>query len=791
MKAINPVPVRNLPSPRIGEWRPAHSLFLVALVVLLAGCATREPRPVFRPFDSYSEEMQRAAARGETPPAETEADGAPADDRSDLTQLGTGSFINQDAASRTPPGPGPTGEVSFNFEGESLHAVVKAILGDFLQQNYVIAPGVSGNVTFSTAKPLRGDQALSILEMLLRWNNTTMVWQDGRYTILPVQQALPGNLTPRSGPLQNMRGYEVRAVPLQFISALEMEKLLKPYAKPEAVVNVDLARNMLVLAGSRAELDNYLHTVSVFDVDWLAGMSVGVFNLTQTEAAKTVAELEKIFGEGSNTPMAGMFRFLPLEGINAILVITPQPKYLSRIREWIERFDLGGSQAGQRLYVYDVKNVKAIDLASTLAEVFGSPAPTSRAPTGGNVAPGLESVQVRSVGSDGSVTPPNFRNNTQQSQQQQRNTRQSTSRARRSEDGTQFAAIPGDGGPVVDGSGGIALGASEEIRVSAVEESNSILVLATSSQWESIRRVIERLDTIPLQVHIEAKILQVTLNDQLRYGVQWYFENAIGGIEGVGSALQELAGNARGWRDYAGSIAGGNLGWTFIGPNIAALISTLDSVSTVHVLSAPSVVVLNNKQASINVGTQIPVNSQFYNPGVGGVGGTQTYVQFRDTGITLTVTPRVNPGGLVFMEIDQQDSTPGAADDAVGGNVPVDQRKIQTEIAIQSGQTVLLGGLIKQTDTKSSSGVPGLHRIPVLGGLFGGKNKQMQRQELLVMLTPVVIRNGDDARRLTDEYSSQFRALEPLRAQGILPEDDTPSTSTRRGTSPAVDDTYQ
>src|SRR5690606_18877123 len=156
-----------------------------------------------------------------------------------------GSFINEGAAARVPPGAGEAGEVTFNFEGESLHAVVKAILGDFLQQNYVIAPGVQGTVTFSTARPLRGDQALSILEMLLRWNNATMVWQDGRYTILPVAQALPGNLTPRMGPLQNVRGYEVRAVPLQYISALEMEKLLKPYAKPEAVINVDPARNML------------------------------------------------------------------------------------------------------------------------------------------------------------------------------------------------------------------------------------------------------------------------------------------------------------------------------------------------------------------------------------------------------------------------------------------------------------------------------------------------------------------------------------------------------------------
>lgn len=749
-----------------------HGLWLlVALVVLLAGCAARQQRPAFQPFDSYSEELARNKANGVESVSAAEDANASADDKSqkDLDRVGSGVFINQDAARQTSPGPGPTGEVSFNFEGESLHAVVKAILGDFLQQNYVIAPGVQGNVTFSTAKPLRADQALSILEMLLRWNNVTMIWQDGRYTILPVQQALPGNLTPRIGALQNMRGYEVRAVPLQFISAVEMEKLLKPYAKPEALVNVDAARNMIVLAGSRAELENYLHTVSVFDVDWLAGMSVGVFNLTQTEATKTVTELEKLFGEGSNTPMAGMFRFLPLEGINAILVITPQPKYLTRIEEWIERFDLGGSQAGQRLYVYEVKNVKAMDLATTLADVFGTQAPVSRNPSGGSVAPGLESVQVRSVGADGSVTSPFQRNAPNAPRTQQTNAQRTPGQSLRGNQGRQdspeFFIAPGEGGPVVDATGGIALGATEEIRVSAVEESNSILVLATSSQWESIRRVIERLDTIPLQVHIEAKILQVTLNDQLKYGVQWYFENAIGAEGGPGTAIADLAAAANGWESLGGSVvSGGNLGWAFITRNVAAIINTLDSVSSVHVLSAPSVVVLNNKSANINAGTQIPVTSSFINNGIGGSTGiNQSYVQFRDTGITLSVTPRVNPGGLVFMEIDQQDSTPGAASDAVGGNVPVEQRKIKTEVAVQSGDTILLGGLIKQTDSKGSSGIPGLHRIPIIGGLFGGKNYQTQRQELLVMITPVVIRNGDDARRLTDEYSAQFRAIDPLR----------------------------
>jgi len=651
--------------------------------------------------------------------------------------------------------------------------VIKAILGDLLEENYVIAPGVQGTVTFSTARPIAADQAMSVLEMLLSWNNAAMVWGDGRYTILPVDRAVPGNLTMRAGPTSQQRGYEVRAVPLRYISAVEMEKVLKPYARPNAVVNVDIARNMLVLGGTRAELDNYLQTVEIFDVDWLAGMSVGIFPLQQAEASKVVGELEKIFGDGANTPMAGMFRFLPLEGVNSIMVITPQPRYLSTIEEWLERFDLGGGQAGQRLYVYDVKNVKAADLASTLSDIFGSGggsrvASSTRSPSGDPLMPGLEPVEVRTLGRGGQPEMP------QQAQQ--------AAASRRGGGGDGSGA--GAGGPMVDAGGGIALGALEEVRISAVEESNALLVRATSAQWESIRRTIERLDTIPLQVFIEAQIVRVTLNEKLEYGVQWFFENGVPSspVDGsFGLNLNEISRNRTSWSGLGGSANVGGLGWTFVGRSAAAIISTLDDVSKATVLSAPTLTVLNNKSATINVGTQIPVTSSF----IGGQTGTgqnnfnQSYVQFRQTGITLTVTPRVNPGGLVFMEVDQQESAPVAGSANSSGNESVDNRTINTEVAVQSGQTLVLGGLIKNTSEDKRAGIPGLSRLPVVGGLFGKKVNQDSREELLVLITPRVIYNESDARRVTEDYRRQFRGLEPINILRPIPQQDIEGGSSR------------
>jgi len=763
--------VTQRPIPTSTATPPAKRVLTLALAMLVAlgGCATTRPSDVYSSPtppavypDSYESEQEPYPGESLDTAVPSAEPTSAVEGATRSVKPGSGKFVNESVAKRAPPGAGASGEVTFNFEGESLHAVVKAILGDFLEQNYVIAPGVQGTVTFSTAKPLRGDQALSILEMLLRWNNATLIWQDGRYTILPVAQALPGNLTPRVGPAQNARGYEVRAVPLQYISALEMEKLLKPYAKPEGVINVDAARNMLVLAGTRAELENYLQTIAVFDVDWLAGMSVGVFPLQQAEAAKTVTELEKIFGEGSNTPLAGMFRFMSLEGINAVMVITPQPKYLVKVEEWLQRLDLGAGEAGQRLYVYDVKNVKAADLAATLGDIFGggSGETSVRAPSpsGDRLMPGLEPVEIRTVGTGTSVSP------SPGNDQPKESTKPNS--------GNQYA--PGDSsnsnassGPTVDAAGGIALGASEEVRVTASEENNALLVKATPAQWDSIRHVIERLDTIPLQVHIEAKIVRVTLNDKLEYGVQWFFEN------GVPPLLRPSSLNRNTWGDHAGLVSGvGGVSWTFIGPGASAIITALDAVSDATVLSAPSLVVLNNKSANINVGTQIPVASSFYGSGGTtdptqpnpGVGQQQSYVQFRQTGITLNVTPRVNPGGLVFMEVDQTESAPTAGP-TVGGNQPVDNRSIKTEVAVQSGETLVLGGLIKTTESKSKSGFPGLSRIPLIGGLFGAQSGEQTREELLVLITPTVIRNGEEARALTEDYSRQFRGMEPLRVR--------------------------
>ncbi|WP_445098723.1 type II secretion system secretin GspD [Lysobacter sp. F60174L2] len=760
-----PSPVRSLPSPQraapAASWRRVVLRQLVpgfVLVTLLAACTSTPVASVRRdgPDDRGAAAVQiRTAGTDAMADAVPVGDGVQAqplvgDDVGPQAQIrrGTGQVINRAAAAAPLPNLGGTsGAATFNFEGESLHAVVKAILGDMLGQNYVIAPGVQGTVTLATPKPVSPAEAISLLDQVLGWNNARMVYSGGRYNIVAADQALAGNVAARTGSAANARGFEVRTVPLRYVSATEMEKILEPYARPNAIVGVDAARNVISVAGTRAELQNYLRTIEVFDVDWLSGMSVGVFPLHAGKATRVVADLEKVFGEASNSPVAGMFRFMPLEGANAVMVITSQPDYLDDIQQWLDRIDSAGD--GVRLYTYQLKYIKARDLADRLAEVFGGASSggggdTVAAPT---LMPGLESVDIES-----------------------------------GRDGNSSVSIGGKGG--AGGSGGssggggeMSLGAAEdgnasvslevdgdEVGVSAVEETNALLVRSSARAWQSITDVIEQLDVMPMQVHIEAQVVEVQLSGDLEYGVNWFFERAV-----TDNGLPNSV-NRDTWSTLAGSVQGvessgspAGLAWTFLGRNAAAVITALDSVTDVNMLQTPSVVVRNNAEATFNVGSRIPVSSVTVNPGIGN-DTSYSQVQYLDTGVILKVRPRVTQDGMVFLDIVQEVSAPGGEADRFG-NVRIDTRKLKTEAAIQSGDTVMLAGLIRDSVNRGSSGFPGLSRIPVIGGLFGTQSSATSREETIVLLTPTIIRNPQEARDLTDEYGRRFRALEPLHRQ--------------------------
>ncbi|QJD66624.1 type II secretion system secretin GspD [Xanthomonas campestris pv. badrii] len=754
--------------------RMTPRLFPVSLLIgLLAGCATTPPPDVRR---NARLDPQVGAAGATQTPAEQRADGDANAKPSPVIRRGSGTMINQSAASAPSPtlGMASSGSATFNFEGESVQAVVKAILGDMLGQNYVIAPGVQGTVTLATPNPVSPAQALNLLEMVLGWNNARMVFSGGRYNIVPADQALAGTVAPSTASPSAARGFEVRVVPLKFISASEMKKVLEPYARPNAIVGTDPARNVITLGGTRAELENYLRTVQIFDVDWLSGMSVGVFPIQSGKAEKVSADLEKVFGEQSKTPSAGMFRFMPLENANAVLVITPQPRYLDQIQQWLDRIDSAGG--GVRLFSYELKYIKAKDLADRLSEVFGGR--SNSGDSNASLAPGAETSVLggqlgdrdSSMGGSSGLTGGSI----------------GESGSSSGTVGGEFGGGSSGGGlgngslqlsPRSNGNGAVTLEVQgDKVGVSAVAETNTLLVRSTPQAWTSIRDVIEKLDVMPMQVHIEAQVAEVNLTGDLSYGVNWYFENAVNaapGANGTGGAGLPSAAGRNIWGDIAGTVTGNGIGWTFLGKNAAAVITALDSVTNVRLLQTPSVFVRNNAEATLNVGSRIPINSTSINTGLGSDSSFSS-VQYIDTGVILKVRPRVTKDGMVFLDIVQEISTPGsrpaactaAATTTVNSaacNVDINTRRVKTEAAVQSGDTMMLAGLIDDSTTDTSDGVPFLSRLPVVGGLFGTKGKNNTRREVIVLITPSIVRNPQEARNLTDEYGQKFKAMEPLK----------------------------
>ena len=695
----------------------------VAILLLVSSCATD---PGVR--EEAHQRLNETLGEQNSEPiytTEANASGAGGVEEEEL-KPGNGSFINEKAAIRRLSAVSEDGEIVLNFEGESLQSVVHTILGEVLQETFVIGPGVSGQVTFSTSKPVSREQLMPILELLLRWNGAALVYTEGRYHVLPVSEAIRGNLTPVLSREAQAMGYEVRVTPLEFIGAVEMAKILEPYMRDGAMVRVDPLRSMLFLAGTQEELNNYQQTIDIFDVDWLAGMSVGIYPLKTVDVESITTELTTIFGMEAESPLAGMFRFVPLERLGSVMVITPQEAYLEKARKWIETLDRGAAGAGVQLYVYRVKNLEAQVLANYLTVLFGGETSAPRQNTSrGTLAPGLQEAQKSSLS--------NFNVN------------------------RQSANVRGVAG---QGSAGSVVSTPEgDIRITSVIETNSLLIQATQSQYSSIQAAIERIDQEPLQVLIEAQILDVELNEDLQFGVNWYLTNnpdavAPGGEGPISNGFDSaIFGSST---NFFASITG-PIGSAFVN----ATISALDSVTDVRSLGAPSLLVRNNATATITVGTQVPVQSSSISTGNSNVISSAQYVS---TGITLTVTPRINPGGLVYMDVSQEVSRPGARDPDIStsGNPPINNKSVTSQVAVQSGQTIFLGGLISEQTSKGRTGVPYLNRIPGIGPLFGSRTSSTVRSETIVMITPTVIESTADLRAVSDDIRVEFMKIPPI-----------------------------
>jgi general secretion pathway protein D len=658
-----------------------------------------------------------------------------------------------------------------NFENTPVTTVAKVVLGDILGVGYTIDPRVQGTISLSSGRPVPKVDILFVLENALRVSNVVLVRETAGYRIVPLGDAIgSGNVD--SDPARAEPGYGVSVVPLQYVSAQTLIKLLDSFATKPGTIRADAARNMLLIQGSGAERRAAIETVLSFDAEWMQGQSVGIFPVRNSTPEPIIAELEKIVDSGEGGLGQNLIKFQSITRMNSILVVARKPQLLKIAATWIKRLDNGDNTASTSVRVYRVRYGEARQMAKVLNDIFlgsgsgGLESPVNQIAPGSGAAATSSGDQIGSGGQFGSGfgTP----SGTNGRVRQQLGMTPPSQRSADTASPPAGAAVVGAAADTRTGSAGGAPMLSG-VRITPDVVNNSLLIYASQENYRIIERALQQIDRPQMQVAIDATIAEVTLNNDLNYGVQFFLTSHNLGLRpDTGSALNTAASQPPGVN--ASGLANAFLNRAFPGFNFLVgpeaqpqlILNALHAVTSIKVLSNPSLVVIDNQPAILQVGDQVPVST-----GSATVLTTSNTIvntiDYRDTGIILRVVPRVNVNGIVRLDIEQEISNVTPTSGSTGTNLTptVSQRRVKSSVSVTSGQTVLLAGLISERQERGSNGIPLLDQLPQpFGDLFAtNRTNALTRTELIIFIRPQVIRDGVDAHFVAEEMRAKLRGI--------------------------------
>ncbi|TWB45982.1 type II secretion system secretin GspD [Nitrospirillum pindoramense] len=732
--------------------RPSPRLLLVCLI--LAGCAdsavTRGP----------GTPLPASPPASTAPAGSVIGPGAPPARIPPQTVAGTGQLVRQTRPmSGVAPAAAGEGEpVEMNFVNADVRSVLDAVLGGMLGLNYTIDPKVQGQVTIRTTRPLARGQALAAVDAALRTQGFAIVGGDGFYQVVPAADAAGQAPVQAPSAAERAAGFSTAIVPIRHVSVAELDRIVHPLTRQGFILLADAGRNIFIVNGTAHEIESFTQLIASFDVDWLAGLSFSLHTLQAVEPARLEAELRRVL-QLDNGPLQGMVDFVPINRLNALLVVAKRPDLLPTVSAWVERLDRPGPDGGKVVHFYEVQNGSAVELANALNRLVGR-AGTQQQPA---VEQGRGRAGARAMGastsSSGRSGPSTAMGGSSASGPPSGSTATGAS-------GSAASAPPSpvDSGATLPAAGGGEGGGEEDglselkgVRVVADERRNALLIFGSGAQYALLEQVLTRLDAPREQVLIEATIAEVTLNDQLNFGVQWFLDRGSSTV---------------GFSNTTGSTVGAsypNFNYTFLTPNTRVVLNALSSVTDVQVLSAPRLMVLNNETARLQVGDEVPVVVQSATSTLTSDSAVVNSVEYHDTGVILEVTPRINRSGAVVLDVNQEVSTVTNTTTSGIDSPTIQQRKITSVVNVQDGETVALGGLISDTSSRTGAGIPYLRDIPVLGRLFGTDGHTKGRTELLVFLRPVIVRDATRAREVTDALRASMSRLEIFAGAGGMP----------------------
>jgi len=664
-----------------------------------------------------------------------------------------------------PGATGQPGEITLNFVDTDIREIARTILGTTLKLNYTIDPNVHGTGSIETTAPLPRSALLPALETLLNENGATLVEKNGIYAVVPIAVGAASNRASGADAI----GAGTQVVALRYAAAKDLAKTLEPFVAEGGKISADPGRNALLVRGDAAVRGTLTSLIRAFDIDLLAGQSYAVFPAGDSDPAKLAGELERVLQAQGEGALAGIVRVLPMARVNAVLVVSSQPRYIDAAKRFVSLMQRAEDATARAWHVYYVQNGQSADLELLLQRAF---TPRNVAPTGappGATAPGAEQLTIGGGRGPGGGTS-GFGG-------------QGSTAGLGGAGGGAGAATGSTGGAgAAGGAGGLGAaipsptaateaappateplsteagpggGPENRIRILANRRNNALLIYATPSEYSVIEGMLRKIDIIPLQVLIEATIAEVDLNDTLQYGTQFFFK-----IEHVANTLgpPAISGFPNLGRAAATGLTFPSTSPYFILsklPNFA--LAALSSVTKVKVLSAPQVMVLDNEPARLQVGQQVPVLTGTATSTLAGNAPVVNSVDYHSTGVIMQVTPRVNSGGLVTLDIAQEVSAvAGPAANTVQGSPTFNDQIFRTRVAVQDGQTVGMAGLISDNASEGNSGIPLLKDIPILSAFLSTQNNARTRTELLVLITPHVVHDQRDARALTEDLRSQL-----------------------------------
>jgi general secretion pathway protein D len=717
---------------RLAQLKLLANPFITALVAALLLVACTTPGAISSTGELTAESVRpRLAAsypKSGRRLVQDAVDAPTATSKRDAIQLGSGELFNIPARVGSSEPAKDSRTISLNFENGDIREIAKNILGDLLNENFMIDPRVTGTVSIRTPKGVQRSELLPIFETLLRQVNAALVRDGPLWRVVPAAEAVAGLQRPRLGFAAN-DGSAVQIYTARYIGAKELQRVMLPFAKGgEAAVRVDELRNILYLSGTEPEIKRLLEIATMFDIDLLAGMSFLLHTLQTADVKAVMADWDKLF-PAAVSPFSGLLRVVPIERMNALLLVSPQRDVILQAREWIEKLDRGSDAGGgARLYVYTLQYSYAEKLQPLLQQALtGRTASTTTA----SVAPGQTASTIGAppspIPGQSNILPGNTVG--QPSAPQPAVSRPQTS-----------------GQATAGATANSQIGLARNASVVADKDRNALLIVATPAEYAVIDSVLKRLDVPPKQVAIEVQLAEVALRGDFQFGLQSYFQGKIDGAQ-----------NRMTSADGLGQLVGGAFTYTWKKTDtIKAILSLSESKNQVRTLAQPTLITLDNQKASFNSGKQISVRTQSQSSTT--TTGAVDSFQYINTGISLNVTPRVS-GESVILEI-QQEISDAQPSPTVGANPDISKSATSTTVMVQSGDTMLIGGLFNNKATSGSSGLPVVSSIPLVGGLFGNQTWANERSEIALLITPRILGDVEETREVIDELRAKLSGIE-------------------------------